>query len=72
MTDSKFAERIKHHLDCIGPKKVIALVTDNAANMRSARELVTKEKLYKHIIPLRCVPALHQHEPCNITLFRRA
>ncbi|KAK9918755.1 hypothetical protein WJX75_006629 [Coccomyxa subellipsoidea] len=48
------AGRIKHQLESIGPKWVIALITDNAANMKAARNLVTNKKEYRHIIPLRC------------------
>lgn len=33
--------------------KVGALVTDNAANVRLARDIITKE--YPHILNLRCI-----------------
>lgn len=44
-----FVEWIKE----VGPERVIALVTDNAANMKAARELVRETPGFVHIIPVR-------------------
>lgn len=45
--------RIKYHMDAIGVSKVLTLITDNASNMKAARNLVKAESKYKRIIPLR-------------------
>jgi hypothetical protein len=39
-------------IDRVGASKVACLVTDNAANMKKARELVESELKYKHIIQI--------------------
>ena len=44
---------IKTHLDPIGAKKVVCLVTDNAANIKAARQLVISDSKYSHIISIR-------------------
>ncbi|GFR45354.1 hypothetical protein Agub_g6725 [Astrephomene gubernaculifera] len=37
-----------------GPERVVALVTDNAAAVRSGREELVKEDKYRHILTVRC------------------
>jgi hypothetical protein len=43
------------------PRNVAAIVTNNAANIKKARELVQADPLYTHIITLRSDPL-----PCAI------
>ena len=45
---------MKKYIDEAGRSNVAALVTDNASNMRAARELVVSDPEYRHIIILRC------------------
>jgi hypothetical protein len=40
-------------IEKIGPKKVTALITDNAANCVKARDIVTNQ--FPNIINLRCI-----------------
>ena len=47
------ASKIKKIIDKIGVKKFSAIVTDNASNVRLAREIVTKD--YPSILNLRCI-----------------
>lgn len=51
------AEKIVANIKELGPKRVGALVTDNAANCKLARELVVKEANFEHIVILRSVIA---------------
>ncbi len=43
----------KEAIDEVGRDKVAALVTDNAAACKAARQLVVQSKGYKHIISIR-------------------
>lgn len=52
---------MKRCIDRVGRENVAALVTDNASNMRKARQLLVAMAGYTHIIELRCV--LH---PCRL------
>jgi hypothetical protein len=52
-TGQFLAAEIKTVLTKIGVKKFSAVVTDNAANVKLARELISKE--YPRIINIRCI-----------------
>jgi len=52
-TSEFIAQKIKEVLENIGPKKVSAIVLDNASNMVLAKNLIAKEFL--HIISIRCI-----------------
>ncbi|CAH1770183.1 3189_t:CDS:2, partial [Entrophospora sp. SA101] len=52
-TGEFLAEEINKIIECIGPKKVAAIVSDNGANIAKARRIVTSK--YKHIINVRCI-----------------
>ena len=41
-------------IDKVGKDQMLALVTDNAANMRAARQLLIEMEGYGHIIEVRC------------------
>lgn len=41
-------------IKALGPEKVATILSDNAANMRAARDLAIKDPELRHIIPLRC------------------
>lgn len=43
----------KGWIDKVGRKKVAAICTDNAENMRVSRELIVSDKMYRHIIEIR-------------------
>lgn len=40
-------------VDSIGPNKISSVVSDNAATMVKAKQLVNNK--YNHIIPIRCI-----------------
>ena len=48
------AELMIRYIRMVGEEKVVAIVTDNAANMKAARRLVQEQPQYKHIITFRC------------------
>ena len=52
-TGEFLAEEILKVVEKIGPKKIIALVTDNASNCVKAREIVSSQ--YPNIMNLRCI-----------------
>lgn len=52
-TGEFFASEIKKIIEKIGAKKFSAVVTDNASNVRLAREIISKE--YPSILNLRCI-----------------
>jgi hypothetical protein len=52
-TGDFLATEIKKIIDKIGAEKFSAIVTDNASNVRLAREIVTEE--YPTILNLRCI-----------------
>ena len=43
----------KGWIDKVGPKKVAAICTDNAENMRVSRELIVADRKYRHIVEIR-------------------
>lgn len=47
------ADVFKKFIDKIGRRKVAAIITDNAANMKLAREELCKLDGYKHILAIR-------------------
>lgn len=47
------AEEFMHWLDVVGPQRVVALVTDQAANMKAMRDIVTNTDGYRHILSVR-------------------
>ena len=52
-TGEFLASEIKKVIEKIGAKKFSAVVTDNASNVRLAREIISKE--YPSILNLRCI-----------------
>ena len=52
-TEEFLANEIKTILNKVGPKKFKAIVIDNGANVKLARELIVKE--YPQILNLRCI-----------------
>ena len=52
-TGEFLASEIKKIIDKIGARKFSAIVTDNASNVRLAREIITKE--YPTMLNLRCI-----------------
>lgn len=52
-TGQFLAEEIISILNKVGPKKFIAIVSDNGSNVKLARELVKNQ--FPHIINLRCI-----------------
>ncbi|RHZ82662.1 hypothetical protein Glove_106g33 [Diversispora epigaea] len=52
-TGEFIVQKIKEVLENIGPKKVSAIVLDNASNIVLAKNLITKE--FSHIISIRCI-----------------
>ncbi len=49
------ADLLQRCVDMAGCKKVVAIVSDNASAAKLARELLVKEKGYKHILEFRCM-----------------
>ncbi len=49
------AELLKEACEKVCPGKVTAIVTDNAACMRAARQLLLKQEEYAHILEMRGV-----------------
>jgi hypothetical protein len=52
ITVPPLVDHIMRMLDKVGASSVACLVTDNASNMKLARELVEKVLKYKHIIQI--------------------
>lgn len=52
-TEECFTSKIKKIIEKIGAKKFNAVVTDNASNVRLAREIISKE--YPSVLNLRCI-----------------
>ena len=52
-TGEFLASEIKKIIEKIGAKKFNAVVTDNASNVRLAREIISKE--YPSVLNLRCI-----------------
>jgi hypothetical protein len=52
-TGEFLANQIEMVIDCIGRKKILAIVSDNGADIASARRLICSK--YKNILNIRCV-----------------
>ena len=54
---------MKKYVDMVGAEAVIAITTDNAANLKAARTKLVSRPGYKHIITGRCVWAQTETDP---------
>jgi hypothetical protein len=63
-TSEYLAAKIKEVIEKVGPERISAIVSDNAANVKKAREIITEE--YPKIENIRCVSHCINLIACDI------